>query len=227
MSDRFRDVTISSKVRRYPCISTPRFNTTITGVSSGAEKANQNWANPLHRFRVPEAVTCMEALEAILSQWFVMGGPFHTWPWRDPLDFASASLEIPNEAPTVSRTDQPIGIGDGVRTQWQLVKTYTAGPYAYTRDIVLPVDGSVLVGIDGDAPGDVDPVDGGPYAASVEREGGTITITPAPDAGLVITAGYLFDCCVRFESDDSYEGIVRAYGLTGSADLTLVETRFC
>jgi hypothetical protein len=49
---------------------------------------------------------------------------------------------------------------------------------------------------------------------------------PRIDDG-VITAGFLFDVQVRFESDDAFEGILRTYAIGGFADITLIEVRPC
>lgn len=217
---RFRDVYAPPEMPGYPCISSPRTSTTIVQVSSGAENANQNWEHPLWRYTLPEAVREHSVYEALKAHWLVMAGPAYTWPFRDPLDFASVDLAKANVAPTVTMLDQLIGTGDGATTSFQLVKSYTRGAYSYARKIELPVTSTVLVSVAG-----VDVSGSNPW--TVSRPGGVVTFTTAPTPGQLIKAGFLFDVEVRFESDDVLDGIVRSYQISGFADIPLVGVRTC
>lgn len=147
-----------------------------------------------------------------------MRGPAYTWPFRDPLDFASKPLPAPNVAPVITMTDQAIGLGDGTTKDFQLVKTYKRGAQVYNRLIHLPIVSSVLVSIDGSATG---------ITWTVSRPGGVISFATAPANGAEIRAGFLFDVEVRFDSDDAFDGIVRTYQVAGFSDVTLVEVRPC
>ena len=227
MSDRFIDVPLPRSLQAYPCRSMPRFSTSIVGVASGAESANSNWAAPLHRFILPDKISDQESLEDFREHWMVMRGPFHTFPFRDPFDFASVRLTCPDTVPVITRTDQPLGTGDGVRRTWQLQKQYSRGPASYVRPITLPIVSTVLIGINGLEPAAVPGPSGGPYSVAVDREGGTVTFTPAPNLGLVLTAGFLYEVPVRFAGDDTFEQALRAYQMGGAAGFELMETRFC
>jgi uncharacterized protein (TIGR02217 family) len=116
-------------------------------------------------------------------------------------------------------TDQALGTGDGIAEMFQLRKTYTRGAFSYTRDIHLPVLSSLLIASDG--------VLVSPTSYTVSRPGGIVTFNDPPSNGAVLTAGFLFDCEVRFESDDQLESIVRTYQVGGFADITLIEVRPC
>lgn len=215
----FVDQYLPSAVPGYPCISAPRTKTTIQANASGRERRNQEWEHPLHHYVLPEAIARKwEIVQALLNFWRVMRGPFHSWPWRDPLDFASRDLVRPNVAPAITMTDQVIGTADGFTDSFQLVKTYSVGGETYEREILLPVLDSVQVAIDGVPVADTD--------YSVTRPGGVVTFDAPPAAG-VITAGFLFDVEVRFESDDALEGILRAHRAGGFADISLIEVRSC
>lgn len=220
---RFIDEYAPPEMPGFPCISSPRWSTAITAVDSGSEQANQRWEHPLHRFTLPEAVREHHVFEAVRAQWLAMRGPAHTWPFRDPLDFASVALPRPNQMPVISATDQVLGTGDGARTSFPLVKEYARGSQVYTRRIHLPVVDTVLVSLNGADPASFSP----PILWTVSRPGGVVSFTPAPPPGQVVRAGFLFDVEVRFESDDSFDGIVRTYGVGGFADITLVEVRPC
>jgi len=218
MSDRFIDEYAPPEMPGFPCLSSPRWSTAITQVDSGAEQVNQRWAHPLYRFTLPEAVRDHTVFEAVRDQWMAMRGPAHTWPFRDPLDFASQALPAANVAPTVTMTDQVIGTGDGETTQFQLVKAYTRGTQSYSRLIHLPIVNTVLISINGGSTA---------IPWTVSRPGGVVEFDTAPGIGAVIRAGFLFDVEVRFESDDAFDGIVRSYQISGYSDVTLVETRHC
>lgn len=237
----FIDAYLPAKLRGYPFVSSPRWSTSITAVANGSERRNQNWVHPLLRFSAPESVSCQEDLELIKAAWYALAGPADTFPFRDPLDFASRALPAPDTEPdTILATDQYLGVlnpetksydralGDGTTRTFQLVKEYSFGTKTYRRPIYLPVVASVLVAINGFDPGGPNPSPpGGPFTWSVTRSGGEVTFDHAPQAGSVLTWGGLFDVEARFESDESFDAITRAFGVTGAADLSFVEVRPC
>lgn len=215
----FVDEYLPDEVPGYPCVSSPRWNTKIVTVDSGDEQVSERWANPLYRFTLPRAVREHATFAAVRDHWLALRGPACTFPFRDPLDFASAELDFPNQTPALASTNQQIGTGDGVTTSFQLVKNYTVGSQTYSRNIYLPVISSVLIAIDG-----LDPY---PIGWDVTRDGGVVTFDTAPSPSAIITAGFLFDVEVRFESDEAFDGIVQAYTASGFADLTFVGKKRC
>lgn len=220
---RFVDQYLPPQIPGYPCRSSPRWSTSIVQVDSGAEQANQRWESPLWTFNLPEGVRSQEHFEKLRDHWLMMRGPAHTWPFRDPLDFASEPLPKPNVAPASLTASQIIGTGDGVTTRFQLVKTYGTGPQAYTRKITLPVTASVVLTVNGVAPGSLP----APLTFTVSRPGGIVEFSAPPLIGRTIRAGFLFDVPVRFQDDATLDGIVRTYGVSGFADIPLVEVRPC
>ncbi len=226
----FVDCYLPDSIRGFPFTGSPRTSTTITAVASGGEHRNINWAHPLRRFSAPEAIKCHDEIEDLKDHWLAVSvGPGFTFPFRDPLDFASVRLTKANTVPTVTLGDQTIGVGDGLTRTFQLSKTYTRGGRSYTRPIYLPVLETVLLGINA-LPIDTTAIGGlpgGPYTADVTRYGGEVTLDHAPAVGQVITWGGLFDNEVRFEGDDSLDLIVHAYQVDGFADLSFFEVRFC
>jgi uncharacterized protein (TIGR02217 family) len=159
----------------------------------------------------------MSIFNSVRDHWLVMRGPAYTWPWRDPLDFASVNLDEPNQVPVITGTDVVIGTGDGTTREFQLVRTYTRGSQSYSRKITLPVLNTVIITVDNLEVSDY----------TITRPGGLITFDVAPPNGDIIRAGFLFDVEVRFEDDLSFDGIVQTFGLGGFADITLLETRSC
>ena len=222
--DRFRDVYLPDDIPGYGWVSGPRFKTTIQVSSGGGERPNQEWEHPLHRFVLPEAVARDSAMiNSLKDHWLIMAGPFYFWPCADPLDKASIAHE-PNIFDSelellIGETDQFIDFGDGFSDSFQLIKTYSRGGFTYSRIIQFPVVNTVLVAVDGVL---VDPSN-----YTVTRQGGIITFDTPPADDAMITAGFLFDVPVRFESDDAIEQIVRTWRTGGASDITLIEVRPC
>jgi len=218
MPTRFRDVYMPPEIPGYPCMSAPRTSTRIVQVESGAEQANQVWDNALRKFTLPEAIRDPHAIiEALKDQWLVMSGPAFTWPFKDPLDFASAPLLDANVAPAITMFDQLLGTGNAAQVAFPLRKTYVRGAYSKMRPIHLPRVATVLVSVNGADPG----------GWTVSRPGGVVTFGSPPANGHLVKAGFLFDCEVRFENDQAFEGIVKSYHVSGCSDLTLFEMRPC
>lgn len=227
---RFVDEYLSRRVVGYPVEVGPLFSTQLVAVDSGAEQANRRWADPIRQISIPNGVRDHPTFEDIKSHWLVMGGPAHTWPWRDPTDFASVELEQINEVPTVALDDQVLGTGDGLTTTFQLKKRYTVGASTYDRDIHFPITSSVLIGIaPPSSPLSITPI--GSFSPTttftVSRPGGVVTFSSAIPSGYTLTAGFLFDIQVRYESDDTFRGIMRTFGVSGFADVPLMEVRYC
>lgn len=198
-------------------VASPLFSTQMARVDSGASNANRRWLHPLRRFSSPQGIRCHEEFEAVKDHWLVMGGPAQTFPIRDPTDFASAPLIAMDTAAAPTMLDQVIGVGNGAQQAFPLLKTYARGATSYVRRIYLPVVNTLLLALDGVAE----------LGYTVDRYSGIVTFTAAPADGAVITAGYYFDVEVRFESDDTFDGIVKSMKVSGFADVPMVEERPC
>jgi uncharacterized protein (TIGR02217 family) len=216
----FIDTYLPEEVPGYPCVSVPRTKTSINVSAGGGEQRNQEWEHPLHRFILPDAPGRQwEIIESLKKHWLIMAGPANSFPFRDPLDFASRDLVKPNIEPTLAGADQVLGTADGARQSFQLQKTYTRGAQTYVRPIYLPVLSSVIVTANNVLVPDTD--------YTVTRTGGVVTFDTAPESGVVIRAGFLFDCEVRFESDEQLEAILRTFAVGGFSEIVLVEVRRC
>lgn len=217
----FLDAYMPAEVPGYPCVSAPRTKTTIQVNAGGNERRNQEWQHPLMKFVLPEGIRQWDVVQALGKMWRITSGPYKSFPWRDPLDFSSGDLTVPNPEtdPTPTMTDQVLGAGDGFTDSFQLVKLYSYGGDTYTRNIHLPVLSTVVISNNGVL------VSASDY--TVTRPGGVVTFDTPPLAGHALKAGFLFDVEVRFEADDVFEGILRTWQAGGFSDLTLVEVRPC
>ena len=104
---------------------------------------------------------------------------------RDPADFSSHEM---SGSPVPA--DQLLGVGDGLKATFALVKRYGAGEEAQVRLITRPVAGSVRVAL-----GATEVLTGWTL------EAGTVRFAAAPAAGIDVRAGFLFDVPVRFAED--------------------------
>ncbi|KCZ89574.1 DUF2460 domain-containing protein [Hyphomonas jannaschiana] len=180
----------------------PERKTEVVTLASGAEARNALWAGSRRRWDVGSAITRLDTLQSVVAFFEVRGGRLFGFRFRDALDDRSCAPGV-----AVSATDQVIGTGDSETAAFQLVKAY--GTYA--RRILKPVAGSVLVA-----------VDGVPASADVDETTGIVTLASAPAEGASITAGYRFDCPVRFDTD-RLDVNLEAFGAGRVLSIPLIE----
>jgi uncharacterized protein (TIGR02217 family) len=169
----------------------PERRTEIVALGSGREERNARWAHSRRRYDAGYGIKTFDALAAVVSFFEERRGRLHGFRWRDRLDHSSAAGEA-----TVSPTDQVIGFGDGEVTDFQLVKSY-GGTYApYQRPIEKPVSASVRVAVDG-----IEATEG--TAFTCDATSGVVSFLPGhvPATSAVVSAGFLFDVPVRFDTD--------------------------
>lgn len=190
----------------------PGFQTVVQTTASGHEERITRWGEARHRYRCDKSLLTPADAQTLKDFFLARRGALHSFPFKDWNDYTSASDGI--TAPV--NTHQQIGTGDGVKAQFQLIKTYNVGAVnPYVRSITLAVTSSVVVALDG-----VNQTSGW----TVSRTG-VVTFTSAPANGVVVTAGFEFDVPVRFaESVDQWMAAQQgAYQLHEVADIELVE----
>ncbi len=165
----------------------PERRTEIVTLGSGREERNTPWAHGRRRYDAGLGLSTLDELHGVIAFFEARRGRLHGFRWKDHLDCQScAPLGV------VGAGDQVIGTGDGVRTAFQLVKTYGDAGGSYQRPILKPVAGSVRVAVDGVELG---------AGWSVDAATGLVTFDAAPGAGAGVTAGFAFDVPVRFDTD--------------------------
>jgi uncharacterized protein (TIGR02217 family) len=164
----------------------PERATEIVRLASGRERRNARWAVSRRRWEVGGAAMRLDLAHELIAFFEARGGRLNGFRFRDPVDWKSC-------APTseVSPLDQPLGEGDGERTEFQLIKRYASGGAWADRVIARPAAESVVVAVDGAAMS----------AFSIDEASGRVTFDTAPAAGAVLTAGFRFDTPVRFDAD--------------------------
>ena len=179
----------------YGSESILRFQTEVFGSDSGRENRDSTWSVPYHEFDVSYQLKTLDELWTVHQLFMTVCGRLHSFRFKDWLDFTSkdaAADSLSRKQPTPTMLDQIIGIGDGAETDFQLVKRYTAGGETVIRNITAPVSGTVICALDGVAT----------TAFSVANRTGIVTFDSAPGSGVQITAGFEFDCKVRFSDDE-------------------------
>lgn len=161
----------------------PVWQTEIVQLASGHEVRNARWARPRRRWDAASAMVSAADIATVTDFFNARRGRLGSFRFRDPGDHSSAGA---GEDPAPQ--DQLIGVGDGVATTFQLTRSYGVE----VRAISKPVDDTVRIGLDG-----VELLSGW----QVDVMTGVITFDAPPGAGVAVTAGYLFDCEARFDTD--------------------------
>jgi uncharacterized protein (TIGR02217 family) len=169
----------------------PERRTEIVAVGSGREERNARWAHSRRRYDAGYGVKTLDALSAVVAFFEERRGRLHGFRWRDRLDHSSAT---PGEA--VTPLDQAIGAGNGSNAAFQLVKSYGSAFAPYQRPIAKPVAASVRVAVAG-----VEKTEGVDFSCDLTTGIVTFLAGHIPAGGAAVTAGYLFDVPVRFDTD--------------------------
>lgn len=164
----------------------PERRTEIVTLKNGFEERNSPWAHSRRRYDAGLGVRSLDDLAEVIAFFEARRGQLYGFRWKDWTDFKSCR---PSQAP--SPLDQRLGVGDGARREFALVKVYASGGTEYARPIAKPVQGTVVVALDGVAT----------EAVSVDHTTGMLRFQEAPAEGVAVTAGFEFDVPARFDMD--------------------------
>jgi len=181
--------------------------TEIVTLGSGHERRSTPWAQGRRRYLIGAGLRSLDDMAALTAFFEARMGRLYGFRFRDFADFKSCA-----PAGSIAATDQVLGAGDGARTMFDLAKTYGD----LVRPIRKPVAGSVRVAVNGAALAG--------SAFSVVAGTGTVTLTSAPAAGAVVSAGFLFDTPVRFDAD-RIEVTLESFGAGRMVAVPLIEVR--
>lgn len=181
--------------------------TEIVTLGSGFERRSTPWAQGRRRYLIGAGLRALDDMAALTAFFEARRGRLNGFRFRDFADFRSCA---PGATPAA--TDQALGEGDGTRAIFRLSKTY--GDVA--RPIAKPVAGSVTVAVEGAV------LASGAFA--VDATTGEVTLAVAPVEGAAVTAGFLFDTPVRFDSD-RIEVTLESFEAGRMAAMPLIEVR--
>ncbi len=199
----FQDVLFPMRLARG-AVCTVEHGVEIVQLASGQEVRQSKWSMSRRSWDVGGAVRDLASLQELASFFEARSGSLQGFRFRDPLDHSSA---LPKQA--INSGDQPIGHGDGVETRFQLIKTIGD----HIRKVTKPVAGTVQVSINGTEVS---------TGWLVDTLTGALTFDIPPADGDVISAGFEFDCAVRFGTD-RLQTVIEAFGAGRAANVSLVE----
>ena len=185
-------------------LSVPKFSTAVVATASGTEQRNADWSDARMRYDAGPGVRSEAELGALIAFFRARRGAAKAFRFADPYDASSNGM---TGVPTM--LDQQLGVGDGLRTGFGLVKSYDD----QVRHITRPRAASVVVAVNGVAAID--------WAL---QAGGVVQFETTPATGAVVTAGFLFDVPVRF-AGDRIEVSRATFGAGDMPSVPLVEIR--
>ncbi|MFN9322241.1 MAG: TIGR02217 family protein [Holosporales bacterium] len=194
----------------YGSAGGPQFSTDVVETISGFEQRNVNWSQARLRYNVAYGVRSAAQLETLLAFFRARQGKAYGFRFRDWTDYQSCPA-----AASPAPLDQNLGSGDGTNKMFALRKAYTSGATTVYRSITKPVAGSIRVALNG-----VEQLSGW----TIDTETGLVTFTAAPASGVSVTAGFLFDVPVRFDSD-TLSLSLDSYGVGSANGVDLIEVR--
>ncbi len=182
--------------------------TEVATLASGFERRSTPWAEGRRRYLIGANLRSLDDMAELTAFFEARRGRLHGFRFRDFADFKSC---VPSATP--GPLDQRIATGNGAATSFGLIKDYGG----FKRRIAKVVVGSVRVAVAGaelvpDEDFDVDPLTG------------TVRIFQPPDAGQAVTAGFLFDTPVRFDTD-RLDVTLESFGAGRMAAVPLIEVR--
>jgi uncharacterized protein (TIGR02217 family) len=201
----FDDVVFPLEIGREAMV-TAEFSTNVVTTLSGHERRNSSWSDARLSYDVGPGVRSEVELGVLLDFFRARRGPAIGFRFTDPFDFSSNGM-----VGAANMLDQQIGVGDGLRTSFPLVKNY--GIAEQVRRITTPKPDSVSVAINDVAATGWTVVDKG-----------VVDFATAPSPGSIVTAGYMFDVPVRF-AEDRLEISRATFGAGDMASVPLVEIR--
>lgn len=181
----FHDIRFSEHVSRGATTGNSRPGE-IVSFRSGREKRNYPTRTFRRKFNIGYGMRNLDDLYDVYTFFTERGGSEHSFRFKDWSDYKSCK---PNGV--VSASDQPLGLGDGVKTEFQIIKSYGS----FVRVITKIVADTDLVAVGGSPR-----IRGFDYTINLLT--GAITFTTAPLSGQSVTCGFEFDVPVRFEDAD-------------------------
>ena len=185
--------------------------TEVVTLASGFERRSTPWAHGRRRWLIGAGVRSLDDMAELTAFFEARRGRLHGFRFKDFADFKSCAPSA-----TTAAGDQVLGTSDGLRSAFQLVKRYGDGADAVVREIRKPVAGSVRVAVSGTELA-ADRFEADPAT-------GVVTLAQAPAAGAAVTAGFAFDCPVRFDTD-RLDVTLEGFDAGRVTAVPLVETR--
>lgn len=196
----FHDVRFPDDIA-YGSSGGPEYATDIVVTDAGYEKRNVAWSAARARYNVAHGVKTKVQLDELIAFFRARKGRAYGFRFKDWSDFRLA--------------DEVIGIGDGVKTDFSLVKRYDSGGVSEVRAITRPVVANLRI-----------------FKNSLEQHSevtlivgeGILRFSSPPSVGVQISVTGEFDVPVRFDTD-RLSATIEGYGVHSWLDIPLIEIR--
>ncbi len=186
----------------YGSAGGPEYSTDIVITHSGYEQRNSNWSQARARYNVAHGIKTQAQLDALIGFFRARKGRADGFRFKDWTDYQARG--------------QVLGVGDGLSTSFQLIKTYDSGGATEARIISKPVAGSLVVYYDEVAQSSA--------LYTLDASTGVITFASAPGEEVEVSADFDFDVPVRFDTD-RLSATLDDHGVYSWHDIPLVEIR--
>lgn len=174
----FREVRFPEGIS-YGSSGGPEWRTRVETRGSGREKRVKEWPAPLWRFDARKAIVEEEIFQELLAfHLAVAEGQAFGFRYKDPVDFSVVDQQLD--------TSQENG-------SYQLIKTYTFGPFSFQRRITKPVLGTVSFTLNSSPVTFADASGGSVQGGTFDEEVWDDELWGGADAGIVLdyTTGIL------------------------------------
>ena len=177
-------------------IGGPGFKTDIIETDSGDEERVARWAGGRHQWDVRLELEWDDLISDLKTFYMARQGAARGFLFEDPMDHATTTNGRTDPTAVSFLDVNPLAIGDGSTTQFQLAKHYISGSITHVRAITKPKTGTVKIGLGGSEQGS---------GWTVNTTTGIVTFTTAPGNGVQVQAGCEFYVPVRFgkEADEA------------------------
>lgn len=187
----------------------PEFSTSVAVTASGFERRNSLWSNARLRFDVGPGIRSEAELGVLIAFFRARRGAARGFRLRDPSDYSTNNMV---EAPTAA--DQLLGNGNGIQSEFPLLKHYGELDALQQRRITRPRGDTLLVSVGGT------PMTSG----WTLLPGGVLSFAVPPASGAAVRAGFLFDVPVRF-AEDRLEVAGAAFAAGEAPSVPVIEVR--
>lgn len=192
-----------------------RHQTSVVSNTTGHSQRIPRLDTPLIVADVSSAITSPDGANELLRFFTARQGATYAFRFPHPLDRSTASNSRSDD---ITPYDQRIGVGDGVTKRFQLSKGVHSGGITRRRTITKPVEGRILIGVDGDPATDY----------TVDPTTGEVLFQNAPRLDVAVTCGCIYDIPMRFE-ESVEDSMLIGYEPADNAlipQVQLVEERF-
>ena len=194
----------------FGAIGGPERKSEIVELANGFELINHPWSRSKRRYFISFGSKAVHEIAELVSFFEARAGNKYGFRFKDWGDYKSCSVSS-----KISETDQLIEIGNGISSDFYLIKRYGDTERQVSRFIQKPRPLTVLIALNGELQTEN-------VHYQIDCSLGKVVFATPPESGVEITAGFEFDIPVRFNTDQMLVKYTD-FGVAEIPDLELVE----